>query len=424
MNNAEKRVLLVQRISDKNEKNYLKELRELAKSAGYIPIKSIVQKKPIDVRYLIGAGKVKEIRKLIEKYNIHTVIFFNELTASQYLNLSKILKVRIIDRFQLLLEIFSNRAGSKEAKLQIELAKLKRELSYVKEKIHFLKIGEAPGFLSGGRYEYETYAQHIKRRISKIEKKLKHIREKKDIIHQQLLENGLTIVTLTGYTGAGKTTLFNILTKSSGYVDGRPFATISTLLRRKDLRGKKIILTDSIGFMEIIPPALIDSFYTTLEEIAISDLLLLVIDVSDPLLEISRKINTSIHTLCRIGVPMEKILAVFNKIDLVDNERIHIVRNQYSKIFKNMVFISARKNIGIKKLEDMIDKMLPGFLSISMKLPLSFPQNIFSKVLSNAKVRGIKSQRDFFIVDLEIKERWFHRIRPIITNYGGIIDEV
>ena len=319
--NSRERVLLA--YVDESVSEYkLKEFKLLAESANYNVVDIIVQKREIDSRYYFGQGKLSEVKSIIEQKRVNKLITYHMLTPIQYMNLKKVLGIEVMDRIQLILEIFSKRAGSREAKLQIELAKLKLELPRIREYIRFVKLGEQIGFHGGGEYAVEAYYRYVARRIAMIKKELEEIKSAKENAIIKRKRKGLPEVVITGYTMAGKTTLFNRLTKDSKYRDGKPFATLDTYSHIVDFNGKKAILTDTIGFIDDLPPLLIESFYATIKEISYADLLLLVIDVSEPINEFRRKLLSSIKVFDDLGIPRKKVLPVLNKIDLVNEKNI------------------------------------------------------------------------------------------------------
>ncbi len=311
-----RRAVLVQRRLP-GERSLLYELRELVEAAGYSVAGEVEQVRHEDPKYNLGRGKVLELKSLVRRSGSDTVVFFNELRPSQAYNLRKKLGVEVKDRFEIILEIFAQRAGSREAKLQIELARLKRELSFAKEYISLAKRGELHGFLGGGKYAVDTYYTYVSRRIARIERELRRIRRQKNLRWKRRVSAGLYSVSLTGYTGAGKTTLFKALTGREGYVDGKPFATLSTLSKRIEIEGLPILVSDTIGFIDSLPDALFDAFYTTLGENTLADLIVLVIDVSEPESEVRRKLLASLSTLLNLAIPRGRILIAANKIDAV-----------------------------------------------------------------------------------------------------------
>jgi len=415
------RVALVQRRTRKEESK-LYELKELAIAAGYDPVLIVEQIREPDPKYNIGRGKVKELKELIKSNDIDKIIFYNDLKPSQVHNLMKEWGVEVIDRFQLILEIFSKRAGSKEAKLQIELARLKRELSFIKERIHLTRKEEFAGFMSGGRYEVDAHYRHTISRIARIERTLKEIRKKKRERVKARSGAGLSTIALTGYTGAGKTTLFNKLTGENGYVDGRPFATLSTTVRRTVIKGHKVLIADTIGFIEDLPPLLIDAFYTTLEEVSMADLILLVIDGSEVLKEIERKVQASMEALETVGVYRSKLLGVLNKIDLMKSsdeirERVRVIE-KWTGV--EVVPISAMYGINLDTLKDRIISKIPGYVRAKIKLPVNNVScSLASKVLENACVLSEVVNNEFLEIDIKCKKEWLLRFVKEVNDLGG-----
>ncbi len=402
----EKRVIIIQR-RERFERDLLGELKELAEDAGYKVVKSIVQVGGYSSSYGIGKGKVLELKNLVREYDVSKVIFFNELKPRQEYNLQKELGVDVIDRFELILEIFASRAGSREAKLQIELARLKRELSMVREYIHLVKTGELPGFMGGGRYAIDAYYRHVTKRIALIERRLEKIRKMKNNRWERRNFTGLYNISLTGYTGAGKTTLFNLFTSLNEYSDGKPFATLSTKVRRIKIMGRPLLLSDTIGFIDSLPELLFDAFYTTLGELLYADVILLVVDISEEIKEVKRKLEASLEILSRLSVPFSNIILVANKIDLVvpDDIRSKVsVLNEYSI---DVVAISAKEKRGIEYLGKKIIEKLPGY----MRFKLVVPKNsvCLDKIVTNCYVRSIDVSNGKLILDVEGKSEWIEK---------------
>ena len=347
--------------------NKLKEFRSLAEVAGYKVIDFVIQRRIPDSRFYIGPGKLNELKEVVKKKKVDILITYHELKPKQHFNLEKELGIKVMDRVELILEIFDKRAGSKEAKLQIELAKLKHELPRIKEYIRLAKIGEQIGFHGAGEYAVEAYYRYVRQRITIINKELKEIKSKKTLTILKRKDYGLPEIVLTGYTMAGKTTLFNRLTKDFKYRDGKPFATLDTYSHIVDIDGIKAILTDTIGFIDDLPPLLVEAFYATIQEIVHSDLILLVIDVSDLMNEFRRKFESSLKILNDLSIPLSKVLPVLNKIDLVDNySEIEIKKNLVLQYFDNCVEISAEKGFGIDKLKKVILSKLPNYVNIKL----------------------------------------------------------
>jgi len=412
------KVAIVQRRL-RNEKNLLYELRELAEAAGYQVVLEVEQVRKPDSRYQIGYGKALELAEEIKKNDIEKIIFFNELKPVQIHNLSKLWGIEVIDRITLILEIFAKRAGSRESKLQIELARLKRELSYVKEQLHLAKLGELPGYMGGGEYIIDSYRQHVVKRISKIEKELEKIKKRKDRYWTRRLKAGIPTVVLTGYTRAGKTTLFKALTGEQKYIDGKPFATLSTTSRKMMINDREFIISDTIGFIDALPPVLIDAFYTTLAEIAYSDLILLVIDLSDPVNEIDRKLRASLDALYTVGIFESNILGVLNKIDLVKDgldERIEVIKSKLD----DYVLISALKGEGIDALKEKICQKIGKYVQISIEAPLPISNNLWM-IIKNSKVLSFSVDDEKIMAVVELKKLDYLRLTSKLRELDGRI---
>jgi len=394
-------------------------LRELAEAAGYQVVLEVEQIRKPDTRYQIGYGKALELTKEIEEKGVEKVIFFNELKPVQIHNLSKLWGVEVIDRITLILEIFAKRAGSRESKLQIELARLKRELSYVKEQLHLAKLGELPGYMGGGEYIIDSYRQHVIRRISKIEKELERIRKRKDKYWTRRLKAGIPTVVLTGYTRAGKTTLFKALTGEEKYIDGRPFATLSTTSRRVMINGKEFIISDTIGFIDALPPILVDAFYTTLAEIAYSDLILLVIDLSDSISEIERKLRASLDALHTVGIFENNILGVLNKMDLVENdldEKINAIKSKLD----DYVLVSALKGEGIDILKRKICQKIRKYVQVCIEAPISIFNDLW-KFIKDFNILKFTVEDDKVITIVELKRIDYLRLTSNLRELNGRI---
>jgi len=362
-------------------KSKVEEFKVLAEVANYNVIDIVIQRRSQDPRYYLGYGKLCEVKEYVRRQNIDVLITYHHLKPTQYFNLEKELKIRVIDRIQLILEIFDKRAGSKEAKLQIELAKLRYELPRIREYIRLVKLGEQIGFHGAGEYAVEAYYRHVRQRITSIKRELSKVHKRKASLIIKRRNYGIPEIVLTGYTMAGKTTIFNRLSREFKYRDGRPFATLDTYSRLIVLDGRKAIITDTVGFIDDLPPLLVESFYATIEEIRHSDLILLVLDVSDPDREFERKLRSSLKILNNLAIPSSKVLPILNKIDLVGpdelNEKISIVKKHMNT--GDVVSISAEYGIGFNELKMMIINRLSNFIKLKLKIdPEKIPEWIYS----------------------------------------------
>ncbi|MEM3054830.1 MAG: GTPase HflX, partial [Candidatus Bathyarchaeia archaeon] len=333
------------------EPSTMDELKSLAESAGYTVAGKIEQVRAPDPRYQIGYGKIKELAELVKETGAQKIIFDNPLKPVQSYNIAKATGVEAIDRFQLILEIFVRRATTTEAKLQIQLAKLKYELARAKEKVRLAKKGEQPGFMGLGAYEVDVYYETVKRQIQTINEKLRKIRKKRILHRERRAELGFPTISLAGYTNAGKSSLFNALTEEEVPVDNALFTTLSTTTRLVKFSRKKFLLTDTVGFIDRLPLTLIEAFRSTLEETIYSDLILLVVDISEPLSSVEKKLSTCLETIEHIGASSIPIITALNKIDLLSETEIdQKIEKLKGKTSKPMP-ISALYKINIDQLK-------------------------------------------------------------------------
>ena len=296
------------------------EFEELIRSAGYEVLSIIEQNRDEHPRYNIGRGKLEELKELVREFKPDKVIFANRLTPSQAYNLWKELRVEVMDRWQLVLEIFEKRAHSKEAKLQVELASLQYEVPLVKEAIRRIKLGDRAGFKGMGEYQTQQYLKHIRYRMGKIRKELEKVKAEREVRRKKREEFGFILVSLAGYTNAGKSTLLNALAGENVEARNQMFTTLDTTTRRFKLSGKRVLVTDTVGFIDGLPPFIVEAFHSTLEEIVKSDVILLVLDSSEPWREIARKFRASVDVLRELKALGKPIIVVLNKVDLIEGE--------------------------------------------------------------------------------------------------------
>ena len=311
------RVVLAERIR-RGEPSKLKELEALARTMGYEVVGKLTQVREPDPAYQIGEGKARELRRLVKAVKAQRVIFANELSPSQAYNLAKIVGNEVIDRIQLILEIFAMRAGSPEAKLQVEYARLRYELPRIRERIRYGLSVEQPGLKGGGEYEVDVQYDAIKRRLATLRKKLASISVRRMQLRKHRKRRGFKLVALAGYTNSGKSTLLNALTAGGAKVDDMYFTTLTPRTRIVK-KCTKILLTDTVGFIDNLPPWMIEAFKATLEEIYLADLVLVVLDGSEPIPEILRKYKVVSEVLKEYGV---KTVIVLNKRDLMSTAEI------------------------------------------------------------------------------------------------------
>ncbi len=349
----------------------VRELEELASSAGYTVIYEVIQRRERpEATTFVGRGKIEEIKTLLSIKPVDLLLIDGVLKPSQHFNLENNLKVECIDRVRLVLNIFTTRANDRESKLQVERARLQYETPLLKEWIHSAKKGEHPGFLGGGEYAVDVYYDLIKKRIKKIEEELRSINRTHVIRRGQRQKRGQALVSFAGYTNAGKSALLNALTGGMVLVENRMFSTLSTTTRKIRDIDRTILITDTIGFLDDLPPFVIEAFKNTIEEIFTADLVLLTVDSSEPREEIKRKILTSKKILYPDLSP-EKVILVLNKIDIGPGR--HLDEKVLSDWIEcsAIVKVSAKTGEGIDALMDLISKYFTPPNRFEMILPYS-----------------------------------------------------
>ncbi len=344
----------------------LTELKELAKSAGAEPVFVLTASRPVpDAKYFIGSGKVEELRNLVLEYAADIVLFNHPLSPSQERNLEKALSVRVIDRNGLILDIFAQRAQSFEGKLQVELAQL-RHLStrLVRGWTHLERQKGGIGLRGPGETQLETDRRLLAVRIQQIQRKLEKVESQRHQGRSKRKKAEIASVSLVGYTNAGKSTLFNVLTGADIYVADQLFATLDPTLRQCRLPdGPELVLADTVGFIRHLPHELVAAFKSTLQEASEADLLLHVIDANaedrdDTLFQVNQVLQD-------IGADKVPQLQVFNKIDLLPDLQPRIDRNEQGVPVR--VWISAVTGAGIDLLQQALAELF-----IDSKVILAF----------------------------------------------------
>ena len=337
--------------SESTVKDYLNELTFLTETAGGIVKKNFIQR--IDSpnpKTFIGSGKITEIQSFCKDNNISSVIFDDELSPTQQLNLEKTLKAKIIDRTGLILDIFAQRATTSYAKNQVELAQYQYLMPRLKGLwTHLERQKGGIGMRGPGETEIETDRRIVRDRISLLKKKLLNIDKQMSV--QRGNRGSLVRVALVGYTNVGKSTLMNLITKSDVFAENKLFATLDTTVRKMVIRNLPFLVTDTVGFIRKLPTQLIESFKSTLNEITESDLLLHIVDISHPNYE--EHIDSVNEILGQINSANKPLILVYNKIDSLDNYSF----TKFNKSEKKE-YISAQKKININQLKEKIYKQV------------------------------------------------------------------
>ncbi|WP_240908660.1 GTPase HflX [Paenibacillus sp. FSL R7-0216] len=304
----------------------LAELVQLAETAGVEVAESIVQNrdKP-DPRWFIGKGKVLELREVIQQRGANTAIFDQELSGAQVRNLEEMLDVKIIDRTQLILDIFAQRAKTREGIIQVELA----QLTYLLPRLsghgkNLSRLGGGIGTRGPGESQLETDRRHIRRRIGELKRQLEEVTRHRQLHRARRKETGVVQIALVGYTNAGKSTLLKAMTSADVFVENQLFATLDPTTRLLPLSGgKEVVLTDTVGFIQNLPHDLVAAFRATLEEVNEADLILHVVDASSPMREEQVKVVDRI--LNDLGAGGKPQIVLFNKKDICPPERLQML---------------------------------------------------------------------------------------------------
>lgn len=417
-----KRAILVKRNDPRSDerKNELQmsELRELAHSAGYTIAAEIIQARHPDSQYQVGRGKAEELALQVRDLDVEKVIFHNPLSTMQIYNLSETCRREVIDKFQLILEIFATRATTHRSKLQVELARLEYELPRARAVISILKKEERPGFMGLGGYE-NSYAQDVKNRINRIRDELESMEKDRDSLRRLRHAKGFALVALAGYTNAGKSTLFNSLVKEDVTVKDMMFTTLVPTTRSLDVEGRNVLLTDTVGFIEDLPHWMVDAFRSTLNEIFLADVVLLVVDSAEPPETIRRKLLVAHETMWEQLQEVE-IVTVFNKADLLSQEELDERMLALGYLAPNPVAVSARTGVGLDALKEELRRHLPRWERISISLPLSEEGMSMTAWLFEEGVVHSISYGDSIDIDLEARDGVINKARSFAKDHAMV----
>ena len=380
----------------------IEELTNLTVSAGaeVLQVLSYRQTKP-NPKYFISTGRLEIIKNIISENDIDLIIFDDEITPTQQRNLQRKLDIGVVDRTALILDIFAQRARSREGKLQVELAQLNYLLPRLIGKgIELSRLGGGIGTRGPGETQLEVDRRKIRNKISILEKKIKQISIQRDTQRKSRNDN-IFQVALVGYTNSGKSTLLNSLTKSDVEAKNMLFSTLDSTTRKLNLDVKPdVLLTDTVGFIEKLPHQLIAAFKSTLEEVKISDLLLLIADISNTGFE--SNILSVKKVLKDIEVWEKPFIMVFNKIDKVEKILLESMRLKY----RDCIFISALKCTGLEGLRESIKINIEKHnLAIRVKIPYS-DQKIISFIYQKCKVLKREDKKSSVIFDLNIEPKY------------------
>ncbi len=363
----------------------LTEIRDLARAAGYDVVGELTQSREEDAAFMFGEGKVEELAALVVETGAEVVIVDNRVGPYQLFNIGSKLpdEVEVVDRFTLILDIFGQRAHTKKAQLQVELAELRYELPRAEAKASLAKRDERPGFMGLGEYD-ESREQDIKAQIARIKRELDAIAEKEETRREERRESGFDLVALAGYTNAGKSTLMRQLAADlsvdenddlhpdldpTAESEDRLFTTLGTTTRRADTGTRDVLLTDTVGFISDLPHWLVESFKSTLDSVYRADLVLLVVDASESTEEMREKLVTCHDTLYeRNEAP---IVTVLNKVDKVDESELEEKKRALSALAPNPVVVSGLTGENVEGLTARIEAELPDWQHERLLLPMT-----------------------------------------------------
>lgn len=391
---------------------HLEELEELANTAGAVTIAKMIQDRPaMDSAFYVGKGKAEEIAAFVENNDINLVIFDDDLSPVQVRNLERLINKKIIDRSGLILDIFASRAKTKEAKTQVELAQLQYMLPRLTRAwTHLSKQYGGIGTKGPGETQIETDRRIVRDRISKLKEKLGKIELQRKT--QSKGREEAARIAVVGYTNAGKSTLFNLITKAGVFAEDKLFATLDSTTRAFTLgKNETILLSDTVGFIRKLPPNLVASFKSTLNEVRNADIILHVIDLSNSYFE--DHIQVVEETLKELESSEKTQIKIFNKIDLVqDKSKISYVRNKY----ENAVIVSASKGINITKLKEMLTKEIDKvYTEEKVDLDLSDSKTA-AKIYSMADVISTDYDDNFIHIRYKANKENSNKIKKLVNG--------
>ncbi len=332
------------------------EIKELAARAGYTVVGMITQKRVVKSEYGVGVGKAEELRDMVSKNGSKTLIIDEEVTSSQANKLATVTRCEIVDRDRLILNIFARRAVTTEAKLQVQLAELRYEMPRARDAVRYSVNGERAGFMGMGETMVDIKFRALKKRMNFIKERLEKAQANRNLHRTERRKLGLPFVSLAGYTSSGKTTLFNTLAAEAREESPKLFTTLTTTMRAVSFGDprRKVMLSDTVGFISRIPTYMVESFKSTLEELTYSDLVLLMVDASEERESMAIKLRSCRETLDQLGVDPKKILLVLNKIDRLEGAALRQIEEDDLFAGFTIVKISAVRGDGLRQLKNHI----------------------------------------------------------------------
>ena len=364
LNDLEERVILVAvEMDDRRSRSAMEteacldELEELIKTAGATAVARTIQKRErIHPGHYLGTGKIEELKTMLAAYDATGIVCDDELSPAQMKNLEQMLGTKVMDRTMVILDIFAARALSGEGKIQVELAQLKYRLSrLVGIGASMSRLGGGIGTRGPGETKLETDRRYIKERIAELNREAQDIRTHRELLRNQRSKKGTPVISLVGYTNAGKSTILNYLSDAGVLAENKLFATLDTTTRKVELPGgSEIFLTDTVGFIQKLPHHLVQAFRATLEELQYADILLHVVDASNP--NRAEHMKVVYEPLKSLGCEDTPVITVFNKMD--NDVELPLPMDTMAR---DIVQVSAWKGDGMDTLLERIEKLLQSF---------------------------------------------------------------
>ncbi len=396
-----------------DEEQELGELRELLRTAGVEPVGELVQRRPApDVRTYVGKGKLEELKELVKSSGAEALIVDDELDPGQQRRLEDALTARVIDRTQLILDIFAQHARSAEGKLQVELAQLEYNLPRMRGMWqHLERLGGGIGTRGPGESQLETDRRIARRRIGLLKRKLRELEKRRALQRKAREQSVVPVVALAGYTNAGKSTLLNALTEAEASVDDRLFETLDPTTRAFDHDGRRYLVTDTVGFIRRLPHQLVEGFAATLEETLLADLVLHVVDASEGDDRMEETIAAVDGVLSEIGASELPVEIVLNKIDLVDPLR----RRRLGNRFPDALQISAAGGEGLEELRAHIaERFADRFRPVKLLVPHGSGRVLAELYDLGAPIEERVDRPDGVLVHARLPERELVRFAPYL----------
>lgn len=406
------------KIDDIDINESMEELKELVKAAGAEVVGSTVQNRPArEAAFFIGKGKVEEIKAYSESLDATLIVFNDELSGAQIRNIEEVVGKKVIDRTTLILDIFAQRALSKEGKMQVELAQLRYRLPRLYGMGgEMSRTGAGIGTRGPGEQKLEVDKRHILNKMADIRKELKEVKKTRETQRSQRMKSNIPIVALVGYTNAGKSTLLNELIKTHKEYSIEKevlskdmlFATLDVTLRKALLPNKReFLVVDTVGFVSKLPHDLVEAFKATLEEVQYADLIVHVVDATNESFEIQE--NTTKKVLKELGADDKPTIMAYNKIDRLDIDI-------YPKNQADVVYISAKQGINMEKLIDMIqNELMENTYKVDILLPYD-RGDIFSKIKNKYNVEEFEYVETGIELTVELDEEDYNVYKEYVIN--------